>query len=92
MKKDIFRRAGRVARRTDAELVAPPAAGTFVVPRDRRRHRLAIFVEGADFSLLYDAGSNDDFARGAPPAPARATNRVVAYLRAVRPDLPPLTM
>jgi competence protein ComEC len=41
---------------------------------------LAIFVEGPDFTLLYDAGSNDDTARG-------AGNRVLAYLRRARPDL-----
>lgn len=41
---------------------------------------LAVFVEGADFALLYDAGSQDDLAQ-------REGNRVVAYLRAVRPDL-----
>lgn len=42
---------------------------------------LAIFVEGRDFALLYDAGSQDDLAQGP------AGNRVVAYIRAVRPDL-----
>ena len=41
---------------------------------------LAIFVEGQDFALLYDAGSQDDLAQG-------PGNRVVAYIRAVRPDL-----
>lgn len=41
---------------------------------------LSVLVEGPDFSLLYDAGSNDDSARG-------PGNRVLAYLRAVRPDL-----
>lgn len=41
---------------------------------------LAIFVEGKDFALLYDAGSQDDLAQG-------SSNRVVAYIRAVRPDL-----
>ena len=41
---------------------------------------LAIFVEGPGFTLLYDAGSQDDTRRG--PA-----NRVLAYLRKVRPDL-----
>ncbi|HEX8443460.1 MAG TPA: MBL fold metallo-hydrolase [Allosphingosinicella sp.] len=41
---------------------------------------LAIFVEGPDFTLLYDAGSNDDTDTGSP-------NRVLAYLRKVRPDL-----
>ena len=41
---------------------------------------LATFVEGPDFTLLYDAGSNDDTRGG-------VNNRVVAYLRAIRPDL-----
>jgi beta-lactamase superfamily II metal-dependent hydrolase len=41
---------------------------------------LAVFVEGADFALLYDAGSQDDLTGG-------ADNRVVAYIKAVRPDL-----
>lgn len=41
---------------------------------------LAVFVEGPGFALLYDAGSQDDLATG-------ADNRVVAYIRRVRPDL-----
>lgn len=41
---------------------------------------LAVFIEGQDFALLYDAGSQDDLAQG-------QGNRVVAYIRAVRPDL-----
>jgi len=41
---------------------------------------LALFVEGADFTLLYDGGSNDDTARG-------NQNRILAYLKSVRPDL-----
>jgi len=41
---------------------------------------LAIFVEGEDFALLYDAGSQDDLA-------SVADNRVVAYIKAVRPNL-----
>ncbi len=41
---------------------------------------LAILVEGADFTLLYDGGSNDDLARG-------DANRLLAYLRHIRPDL-----
>ncbi|HZF94610.1 MAG TPA: MBL fold metallo-hydrolase [Allosphingosinicella sp.] len=57
-----------------------PAAGEYVVHAIDVGTGLAIFVEGSDFTLLYDAGSNDDDARG-------ANNRVVAYLRAVRPDL-----
>jgi competence protein ComEC len=41
---------------------------------------LAIFVEGPDFALVYDGGSNDDLALG-------SGNRLLAYLRKVRPDL-----
>lgn len=41
---------------------------------------LATFVEGPDFTLIYDGGSNDDLALG-------AGNRLLAYLRKVRPDL-----
>jgi competence protein ComEC len=41
---------------------------------------LATFVEGPDFTLVYDGGSNDDLATG-------AGNRLLAYLRKVRPDL-----
>jgi beta-lactamase superfamily II metal-dependent hydrolase len=41
---------------------------------------LAIFVQGPDFALLYDAGSNDDDALG-------DKNRALAFLRAVHPKL-----
>ncbi|MEH6550081.1 MAG: MBL fold metallo-hydrolase [Pseudomonadales bacterium] len=41
---------------------------------------LAVLVQGKDFSLLYDGGSNDDYARG-------ANNRLMAYLKAVYPAL-----
>jgi competence protein ComEC len=41
---------------------------------------LATFVEGPDFTLVYDAGSNDDLALG-------PKNRFLAYLHHVRPDL-----
>lgn len=41
---------------------------------------LALFLEGEDFTLVYDGGSNDDRSTG-------ARNRMWAYLRAVRPDL-----
>lgn len=41
---------------------------------------LAVFVEGRDFALLYDAGSQDDLHDG-------DENRVVAYIRAARPEL-----
>ena len=41
---------------------------------------LAVFAEGPDFTLLYDAGTQDDLADG-------EDNRVLAYIRAVRPGL-----
>lgn len=41
---------------------------------------LAVFVEGRDFALLYDAGSQDDLHGG-------DENRVVAYIKAARPGL-----
>lgn len=58
---------------------APPP-GTYVIHSIDVGTGLSIFVEGADFTLLYDAGSNDDTER----AP---NNRVIAYLKAVRPTL-----
>jgi competence protein ComEC len=57
-----------------------PAPGTFAVHAIDVGSGLSIFVEGADFTLLYDAGSSDDTASG-------KGNRVLAYLRAIRPDL-----
>jgi len=59
---------------------ARPAAGTFAVTAIDVGTGLSVLVEGHDFTLLYDAGSNDDVARG-------AANRTVAYIRAVRPDI-----
>jgi beta-lactamase superfamily II metal-dependent hydrolase len=41
---------------------------------------LAVFAEGPDFALLYDAGSQDDLHDG-------DENRVVAYIKAARPGL-----
>jgi beta-lactamase superfamily II metal-dependent hydrolase len=41
---------------------------------------LGILVRGADFTLVYDGGSNDDLAR-------EASNRMLAYLRTVAPTL-----
>jgi hypothetical protein len=41
---------------------------------------LSVLVRGSDFSLLYDAGSNDDMARG-------EGNRTIAYLKTLSPDL-----
>ena len=50
-----------------------PAAPTFEVHAIDVGTGLSIFVRGDDFSLLYDAGSNDDLAK-------RENNRVLAYL------------
>jgi len=63
-----------------AQVVGTPAAGTYRVHVIDVGTGLSVFVEGGDFTLLYDAGSNDDFGRG-------DADRVLAYLRAVRPDL-----
>lgn len=41
---------------------------------------LAILVQGADFALLYDGGSNDDLARG-------TNNRLMAFITATYPSL-----
>lgn len=41
---------------------------------------LAVLVRGADFDLLYDAGSNDDMARG-------DNNRAIAYLKTLQPPV-----
>ncbi|HYG46383.1 MAG TPA: MBL fold metallo-hydrolase [Allosphingosinicella sp.] len=59
----------------------PPPAGTYVVHAIDVGTGLSVFVEGHDFTLLYDAGSNDDARRG------KDKDRVLAYLRKVRPDM-----
>lgn len=41
---------------------------------------LGIFVRGPDFALVYDGGSNDDFARG-------SANRFLSFLKSQYPDL-----
>lgn len=57
-----------------ADVVAsPPPPGTWRVHLIDVGTGLALLVQGADFSLLYDAGSND---------PAEKPARVVAYLTA----------
>lgn len=45
---------------------------------------LSVLVRGPDFALLYDAGSNDDMARG-------DNNRTLAYLNTLQPPLQKLT-
>lgn len=41
---------------------------------------LAVFVQGNDFSLIYDGGSNDDLRRG-------ASNRFLSFLQSAAPNL-----
>jgi beta-lactamase superfamily II metal-dependent hydrolase len=60
--------------------IGAPPAGIYVIHAIDVGTGLSVLVEGHDFALLYDAGSNDDGARG-------AADRVLAYLHAVRPDL-----
>ncbi len=64
--------------------VAPPneslVAGSLKVHVIDIGTGLATFVEGPGFTMLYDAGSQDDLAMG-------PENRVLAYIKAVRPDV-----
>lgn len=41
---------------------------------------LSVFIEGKDFAMLYDGGSQDDLAKG-------KDNRILAYIKAVNPAL-----
>jgi competence protein ComEC len=41
---------------------------------------LSVFIEGSDFAMLYDGGSQDDLAKG-------EDNRVVTYIKAIAPTL-----
>lgn len=65
---------------TTATGAQPPAVGESIVHVVDVGTGLAVFVEGTDFTLLYDGGSNDDLRDD-------RTNRLTAYLRAVRPGL-----
>lgn len=75
--------AGFISKRwTDpAECPEAPLAGqSFQLHAIDVGTGLAVLVVGKDFSLLYDAGSNDDLATG-------DRNRVVAYLKRFAPDI-----
>ena len=63
----------------DADAADVSAAG-FLIHSIDVGTGLAVLIEGPDFTLLYDGGSNDDLARG-------QMNRLTAYLREVRPNL-----
>lgn len=64
----------------DASSPTTREAGAFVVHVVDVGTGLAIFIEGPDFSMVYDGGSNDDLRD-------EHSNRLTAYLRVVRPDL-----
>jgi len=62
-------------------LPAPaPAGPTFTIDVVDVGTGLAVLVRGADFTLVYDAGSNDDLARG-------QGNRMLAYMKDAAPTL-----
>ncbi|WP_181008507.1 MBL fold metallo-hydrolase [Sphingomonas montanisoli] len=71
-------RTGYVSKAWTVPVVGP--AGIYRVHSIDVGTGLALFVEGPGFTLLYDAGTQDDTRRG-------AHNRVVNYLRKIRPDL-----
>jgi competence protein ComEC len=64
----------------DGDAGVLPSASRFAVHVIDVGTGLAVFVEGRDFALLYDAGSQDDLHGG-------SENRVVAYIKAARPGL-----
>jgi hypothetical protein len=65
---------------------SPPAGapGTFTIGVVNVGTGSAVLVRGTDFRLVYDAGSNDDAARG-------PNNRMVAYMKQPRRRWRPLT-
>jgi competence protein ComEC len=71
-------KAWTIVRAADGD--AASAAGRHTIHVIDVGTGLAVFVEGPGFALLYDAGSQDDLHGG-------EENRVVAYIRAARPDL-----
>jgi len=60
--------------------IPPTATASFTIDVVDVGTGLAVLVRGQDFTLVYDAGSNDDTARG-------ASNRMFAYMKAVAPSL-----
>jgi beta-lactamase superfamily II metal-dependent hydrolase len=58
----------------------PTTAPTFTIDVVDVGTGLAVLVRGSDFALVYDAGSNDDLARG-------ANNRMLAFTQAAAPTL-----
>jgi competence protein ComEC len=58
----------------------PPPMPIFIIDVVDVGTGLAVLVRGDDFALVYDAGSNDDQAKG-------SSNRMLAYLKLVAPTL-----
>ena len=58
----------------------PPTAPTFTIDVVDVGTGLAVLVRGPDFALVYDAGSNDDPARG-------PNNRMLAFMQTAAPTL-----
>ena len=58
----------------------PPTAPTFTIDVVDVGTGLAVLVRGPDFALVYDAGSNDDLARG-------PNNRMLAFMQTAAPTL-----
>jgi len=69
-----------VVRACDGGLASPVDEDVYQVDAIDVGTGLSVFVKGPDFTLLYDAGSNDDKGLG-------ANNRVLAYLAAQHPDV-----
>src|SRR5262249_22325110 len=66
---------------TSVTPTAPPTTTqTFTLDAVDVGTGLGVLVRAADFTLIYDGGSNDDLARD-------ANNRMLAYLKLVKPDL-----
>jgi competence protein ComEC len=61
-------------------LTLPAGAGIYTIDVVDVGTGLGVLVRGADFTLIYDGGSNDDLARG-------SGNRMLAYIKAVAPTL-----
>jgi competence protein ComEC len=61
-------------------LTAPAGPGVYTIDVVDVGTGLGVLVRGADFTVIYDGGSNDDLARG-------SGNRMLAYIRSVAPTL-----
>jgi beta-lactamase superfamily II metal-dependent hydrolase len=75
----VSKRWTRIVTSTPLPPPPPPAAGpTFTIDVVDVGTGLGVLVRGPDFTLVYDAGSNDDQA-------LRDSNRMLAFIKAVAP-------